>query len=90
MTAVQGHVSNLGDLDRLFSQIQGKKRRLRYLKFGLDKRFDPLLPCQEQALQVSLLFQVNVKIKEGAALASATTQSASSASETVAGLHWNS
>ena len=36
------------------------------------------------------MFQVNMKIEKGQHLLSATTQSANSASETFAGVNWNS
>jgi len=51
------------------------------------KRLDPVLSRQAQAQQLPFVFHVNVKIKKRQHLLSAPTQSASSASDTSAGLN---
>ena len=41
----------------------------RYLKFRSDERLDPILASQSQAQKTASTFQIDVKIKKGAALA---------------------
>jgi hypothetical protein len=57
------------------------------LEFALDEGFDAVIACQAQADECTLAIQVDVKIKKGQHLLSATTQSANSATDTTDGLN---